>query len=548
MFPMISFSRISKQYGRQVLFVDASFQLNPGEKVGLVGPNGAGKTTLFRMIVGEETADEGDVSVPKKLTIGYFRQDVEEMAGRSVLDEAIAGSGRVGDLHHELEALNAAMADPTPADELDTILSRFGEVQEEYEHLGGYALESQAREVLHGLGFDDERIDGDVGALSGGWKMRVAMARVLLGRPDVLLMDEPTNHLDLESIIWLEAFLKSLPGALLMTSHDREFMNRIVTRIAEIDDGEITAYSGNYDFYERERAIRETNREAAYARQQSMLAKEQRFIDRFAAHAAKAAQVQSRVKALEKIEKVEPPKKRRVVDFEFRQPPRSGEQVAVIEDLHKAYGKRVIYDGLSLTIRRGERWCVMGRNGAGKTTLLKMVAGALAPDAGDIRLGASLKMGYFAQQALDVLNPDLTVWEQMEKDFPKESTGALRNLLGAFQFSGDDTEKRIRALSGGEKTRLVMARMLLDPPNFLVLDEPTNHLDLATKEMLIHALTKYEGTMLFVSHDRTFLRGLSNRVLELGGESGTDSEPHAYLGSYVEYVERTGHEAPGIHA
>jgi ATPase subunit of ABC transporter with duplicated ATPase domains len=548
MFPMISFSRISKQYGRQVLFVDASFQLNPGEKVGLVGPNGAGKTTLFRMIVGEEAPDEGDVSVPKKLTIGYFRQDVDEMAGRSVLDEAIAGSGRVGDLHHELEELNQAMADPARADAMDKILARFGEVQEEYEHQGGYALESQAREVLLGLGFDDERIDGDVGALSGGWKMRVAMARVLLGRPDVLLMDEPTNHLDIESIIWLEAFLKSLPGALLMTSHDREFMNRIVTRVAEIDDGEITAYSGNYDFYERERAIRETNREAAYARQQSMLAKEQRFIDRFAAHAAKAAQVQSRVKALEKIEKVEPPKKRRVVDFEFRQPPRSGEQVVVIEDLHKAYGRRVIYDGLSITIRRGERWCVMGRNGAGKTTLLKMVAGALAPDSGDIRLGASLKMGYFAQQALDVLHPDLTVWEQMENDFPKESIGALRNLLGAFQFSGEDVDKRIRALSGGEKTRLVMARMLLDPPNFLVLDEPTNHLDLATKEMLIHALTKYEGTMLFVSHDRTFLRGLSNRVLELGGESGTETQPHAYLGSYVEYVERTGHEAPGIHA
>ena len=544
---MISFSRISKQYGRQVLFVDASFQLNPGEKVGLVGPNGAGKTTLFRMIVGEESPDEGEVSVPRKLTIGYFRQDVEEMSGRSVIDEAIAGSGRVGDLHHELEALNFAMADPARADDMDRILARFGEVQEEYEHLGGYALESQAREVLHGLGFDDERIDGDVGALSGGWKMRVAMARVLLGRPDVLLMDEPTNHLDIESIIWLEAFLKAQPGALLMTSHDREFMNRTVTRIAEIDDGEITAYSGNYDFYERERAIRDTNKEAAYARQQAMFAKEQRFIDRFAAHAAKAAQVQSRVKALDKIEKVEPPRKRRVVNFDFRQPPRSGEQVVVIENLHKAYGRRVIYDGLTFTIRRGERWSVMGRNGAGKTTLLKMIAGALPPDSGSVRLGASLQMGYFAQQALDLLNPDLTVWEQIEKDFPQESIGALRNLLGAFQFSGDDVEKKIRALSGGEKTRLVMARMLLNPPNFLVLDEPTNHLDLATKEMLIHALKDYEGTMVFVSHDRTFLRGLSNRVLELGGESGTDAQPHAYPGSYVEYVERTGHEAPGVH-
>src|SRR5882672_1485119 len=335
---MISFSHISKQYGRQVLFVDASFQLNPGQKVGLVGPNGAGKTTLFRLIVGEEAPDEGEVSVGRKLTIGYFRQDVEEMSGRSVLDEAIAGSGRVGDLHHELEALQHAMSDPDRADEMDTILARFGEVQEEYEHSGGYALESRGREVLHGLGFDDERIDGDVGELSGGWKMRVAMARVLLGRPDVLLMDEPTNHLDIESIIWLETFLKGFPGALLMTSHDRDFMNRVVGKVAEIDGGEITVYSGNYDFYERERAIREANREAAYARQQAMLAKEQRFIDRFRTHAAKAAQVQSRIKALDKIEKIELPKKRHVVKFEFRVPPRSGDQVAVIEDLHKSYG------------------------------------------------------------------------------------------------------------------------------------------------------------------------------------------------------------------
>jgi ATPase subunit of ABC transporter with duplicated ATPase domains len=545
---MISFSRISKQYGKQVLFVDTSFQLNAGEKVGLVGPNGAGKTTLFRMIVGEESADEGDVSVPRKLSVGYFRQDVEEMSGRSVLDEAIAGSGRLGDLHHELEALQHAMADPAQAGDMDRILTRFGEVQEEYDHLGGYGLESQAREVLHGLGFEDDRIDGDVGALSGGWKMRVAMARVLLGRPDVLLMDEPTNHLDIESIIWLEQFLKSLPGALLMTSHDREFMNRVVGKIAEIDSGEITTYSGNYDFYERERGIREANREAAYARQQAMLAKEQRFIERFAAHAAKAAQVQSRVKALDKIEKIELPKKRRVVKFDFRTPPRSGDLVAVIEDVSKAYGRRTIYDHLNMTIRRGERWCVMGKNGAGKTTLLRMVAGALQPDSGDVKLGASMKMGYFAQQALDVLDPDLTIEEQLQKDFPNESIGVLRNLAGAFQFSGDDIDKKIRALSGGEKTRLVMARLLLNPPNFLVLDEPTNHLDLATKEMLIDALRDFEGTMLFVSHDRAFLRALSNRVVELGGESGTDTHPHLYPGSYVEYVTRTGHEAPGVHS
>ena len=543
---MIAFSNVSKQYGRQVLFVDASLQINPGEKVGLVGPNGAGKTTLFRMIVGEEAPDEGEVTFPRKLTVGYFRQDVEEMSGRSVLDEAIAGSGRLGDLHHELETLQHAMADPSRMDDMDAILSRFGVVQEEYEHLGGYALEGQAREVLHGLGFDDERIDGDVGALSGGWKMRVAMARVLLGRPDILLMDEPTNHLDIESIIWLERFLKAQSGALFMTSHDRDFMNRIVTRIAEIDGGEITSYSGNYDFYEHERTVREANREAAYARQQAMLAKEQRFIERFQTHAAKAAQVQSRIKALDKIEKIELPKKRKVVQFDFRSPPRSGDQVAVVDHISKAYGTRVVYDDLNLTIRRGERWAVMGRNGAGKTTLLKMVAGVLTPDIGHVRVGASVKLGYFAQQSLDILDPSLTVSEQLQKDFPHEGLGVLRNLAGAFQFSGDDVDKKIRALSGGEKTRLVLARMLFDPPNFLVLDEPTNHLDLATKEMLVQSLGNFEGTMLFVSHDRSFLRGLGSRVLELGGDD-QDNSPHLYPGSYVEYVERTGHEAPGVH-
>ena len=542
---MISFSNVSKQYGKQLIFVEASFQLNPGEKVGLVGPNGSGKTTLFRMIVGEEEPDEGEVSVPKRLTIGYFRQDVEEMSGRPVLDEAIAGSGRIGDLHHELEDLHKALEDPSRTDEMDQILARFGEVQEEYEHLGGYSLEAQAREVLHGLGFKDYQIDGDVGDLSGGWKMRVALARVLLGRPDVLLMDEPTNHLDIESIIWLEDFLKTFPGALLMTSHDRDFMNRIVSKIAEINDGEIITYSGNYDFYERERAIQDANLQAAFTRQQAMLAKEQRFIDRFRTHAAKAAQVQSRIKALDKIEKVELPKKRQVVKFEFRVPPRSGDQVAVIEDLHKSYGSQVIYQGFNLTIRRGERWAVMGRNGAGKTTLLKMIAGASEPDAGSVTLGASLSMGYFAQQALDVLDPDLTVIEQLQRDFPQDGIGSLRTLAGAFQFSGDDVDKKIAALSGGEKSRLAMARMLYNPPNFLVLDEPTNHLDLATKEMLVDALKDFEGTMIFVSHDRTFLRGLGSRVLELGGDNGTDRSPHVYPGSYIEYVQKTGHEAPG---
>jgi len=547
---MITFSNVSKQYGKQVLFVEGSFQIDPGQKVGLVGPNGAGKTTVFRLILGEESPDEGDITVPKRLTLGYYRQDMGEMSGRSVLDEAIAGSGRLGELHHELEALQHALADPARADEMEKLLDRFGHVQDEYERGGGYDLETRAREILHALGFEDAQVDGDVGALSGGWKMRVGLARILLGRPDILLLDEPTNHLDIESILWLETFVRDYRGTVVMTCHDKDFMNRIVDRVLEIDGGEFTSYTGDYDFYVRQREIAATNREAAYARQQAMLAKERRFIERFQAHAAKAAQVQSRVKKLEKIEMVELPRTRKVVDFKFRQPPRSGEDVLQIKGVRKAYGERVVYDDFDFTVRRTERWCVMGRNGAGKTTLLRMVAGHATPDAGTIRLGANLKLGYFAQQALDLLDPTLSVFEQIQKDFPLEGQGTLRNLLGAFQFSGGDIDKPVRVLSGGEKSRLVLARMLFDPPNFLVLDEPTNHLDLETKEMLVAALKDFEGTMLFVSHDRTFLRGLSNRVLELrpGDGDGVPAEPpFPYLGSYVEFVERTGSEAAGVH-
>jgi len=545
---MITLTNISMQHGRQILFLEAALQLNPGEKVGLVGPNGAGKTTLFRLVAREEEPDEGEVKIPKRTTIGYFRQDAIEMQGRSVLDEAIAGSGRLGDLHHELKELEAALADPAREGELDELLARYGEVQAEYHHRDGYDLEARAQEVLHGLGFEPDQVAGDVGTLSGGWKMRVAMAKVLLARPDVLLLDEPTNYLDIESILWLEQFLKASSAAVLMTCHDRDFLNRTVTRIIEIDGGDLTSWSGNYDFYARERAIRDTQREAAYARQQAMFAKERRFIERFAAHAAKAAQVQSRVKKLEKIEEVEPPRRRVVVKFDFRRPPRSGEDVVTLRGVSKAFGPRRIYADFDFAVRRGERWCVAGRNGAGKSTLLKMVAGVLAPDAGTVRLGASLKLGYFSQQALDLLDPDLTVFEQMQRDYPDEGQGVLRNLLGAFQFPGHDVEKPIRVLSGGERSRLVIARMLLDPPNFLVLDEPTNHLDLETKEMLVEALKDFGGTMLFVSHDRTFLRGLATRVLELAyGEDG-ERRPRIYPGSYVDYVAATGREAPGVHA
>ncbi|HWX64194.1 ABC-F family ATP-binding cassette domain-containing protein [Bradyrhizobium sp.] len=538
---MIRLDNVSKQVGHQILFIEASAALQKGEKIGLVGPNGAGKTTLFQMIAGQEPPDEGQLAVDRGISIGYFSQDVGEMSGRSAVAEVMDGAGPVSAVAAELHELEAAMADPARADEMDDIIARYGEVQARFEELGGYALEGRAREALAGLGFSQEMMDGDVGALSGGWKMRVALARILLMRPDVMLLDEPSNHLDLESLIWLEQFLKGYDGALLMTSHDRAFINRVITKVVEIDGGQLTSYTGDYEFYEQQRALSDKQQQAQFERQQAMLAKEIKFIERFKARASHAAQVQSRVKKLDKIERVEPPRRRQTVAFEFQPAPRSGEDVVSLKNVHKGYGTRTIYQGLDFMIRRRERWCVMGVNGAGKSTLLKLVAGATEPDDGAVSIGGSVKMGYFAQHAMDLLDGERTVFQSLEDAFPQAGQGSLRALAGCFGFSGDDIEKRCRVLSGGEKARLVMAKMLYDPPNFLVLDEPTNHLDLATKQMLIAALSEFEGTMLFVSHDRHFLRALSNRVLEL-----TADGIHQYGGGYVEYVARTGQEAPGL--
>ncbi|UPK00570.1 ABC-F family ATP-binding cassette domain-containing protein [Bradyrhizobium sp. 170] len=538
---MIRLDNVSKQVGHQILFIEASAALQKGEKIGLVGPNGAGKTTLFRMISGQEPPDEGQVSLDRGITIGYFSQDVGEMSGRSAVAEVMDGAGPVSVVAGELRELEAAMADPDRADEMEDIIARYGEVQHRFEELDGYALDGRAREALAGLGFSQEMMEGDVGALSGGWKMRVALARILLMRPDVMLLDEPSNHLDLESLIWLEQFLKGYEGALLMTSHDREFINRIINKVVEIDGGTLSTYSGNYEFYEQQRALNEKQQQAQFERQQAMLAKEIKFIERFKARASHAAQVQSRVKKLDKIERVEPPKRRQTVAFEFMPAPRSGEDVVSLKNVHKGYGSRSIYQGLDFMIRRRERWCVMGVNGAGKSTLLKLVAGSTEPDDGTVAIGGSVKMGYFAQHAMDLLDGERTVFQSLEDSFPQAGQGSLRALAGCFGFSGDDVEKKCRVLSGGEKARLVMAKMLYDPPNFLVLDEPTNHLDLATKEMLINALSEFEGTMLFVSHDRHFLAALSNRLLEL-----TPEGIHQFGGGYTQYVARTGQEAPGL--
>jgi ATPase subunit of ABC transporter with duplicated ATPase domains len=537
---VIAFAAVSKQYGGQILFVDASFQINPSEKVGLVGPNGAGKSTVFRLIVGEDAPDDGNVEKPRKLTVGYFRQDVGDLKGRSILAETCAGAGEVAKLADELHVLTAKMENP--GDDLDQVVERFADVQARYQDLGGYELEARAQEILHGLGFTQDQMANDIGTLSGGWKMRVALAQILLAKPELLLLDEPTNYLDLESILWLEQFLKDYPGTVVMTCHDREIMNRVVGKIVEIDGGELRTYTGNYDFYERMRGEEAVRREAAYARQQAMLAKESRFVERFKTHVAKAAQVQSRLKKLDKIEKIAEPRRLVEKSFEFRVPPRSGDDVVRLDGLTKAYGSRVIHKDLTLTVRRGERWAVMGENGAGKSTLLKMIAGQLAPDRGSVTIGAAVSMGYYAQHVMDGLGGDRTVLEELQEHAPLANQGTLRNLAGMFGFQDDDVFKPIYVLSGGEKARVALAKLMYDAPNLLVLDEPSNHLDIVTKRALVRSLADYDGTLIFVSHDRQFLSALATRVLELQ----IAGPPRIYGGSYDEYVTSTGHEAPGM--
>lgn len=536
---MISLTNVNKQHGGQLLFVDASFQINPGEKIGLVGPNGAGKSTIFRLILGEEQPDTGVIEKPRRLTIGYFRQDTGDLHGRSILAETMAGAGEVSELGTEMAQLEAQMANASS--DMDRVIARYGEVQTRYQDLGGYELEPRAHTVLSGLGFAEHRLSDDVGTLSGGWKMRVALAQILLSKPEVLLLDEPTNYLDIESILWLEAFLREYAGAVVMTCHDRDVMNRIVHKIVEIDSGEIRSFTGNYDFYEQARAEEAMRRESEYARQQAMLAKESRFIERFKAQAAKAAQVQSRIKKLDKIEKIQPP--RRIVErsFEFRPPPRSGDDVIKLVDVSKAYGEHVIHDRVRLLVRRQERWAIMGENGAGKSTLLKMMAGVLPPDGGTAALGASVTLGYYAQNVMEELDRTRTVLEQLQANDPMAGQGTLRNLAGAFGFEGDDVFKPIRILSGGERARVALACILYVAPNLLILDEPTNHLDIMTKRALVKALVAYTGTIVFVSHDRQFLHALATQVLELDA-----SGPRMYPGSYQEYVESTGREAPGM--
>ncbi len=539
---MIHFSGVAKQHGNKVLFQNSSFQINPGEKIGLVGPNGAGKSTIFRLIVGETTPDDGRISKPDKLVIGYYSQDIDEMRGRTVLEEVRSAAGAVSKLGEELMRLEKLLSEPLEDDEMMKTVEKYGELQAEFERLGGYDLDARASEILAGLGFSQDDLTRQTETFSGGWKMRIALAKILVLNPEVLLMDEPTNHLDIESIVWLESWLVQFKGSILMTSHDRDFLNRIVSKTIEVANRTVTTYGGNYDFYEKERDIRREQLVAAAKRQDDMLAKEEEFIARFAARASHAAQVQSRVKKLEKIDRIEIPTDEKVVQFEWPVPPRGGDEVVRITGLGKVWKsadgrEKRVFSGANALVKRMDRVAVVGVNGAGKSTLLKIVAQQVEPTEGSAVIGASIDIGYFSQNSLDVLDPRSTVVDEVHSRIPNSNLGTVRSLLGAFKFSGDEVDKKISVLSGGEKSRVVLATILAKPVNFLILDEPTNHLDIASREALLAAVKKFEGTVMIVSHDRHFVREITTRVFELD-----HNELQVFDGTWDYYMEKRGRE------
>jgi ATP-binding cassette subfamily F protein 3 len=539
---MIHFSSVTKGFGEQILYRDASFQLRPGDKVGLVGPNGAGKSTVFRIIMGEEGTDGGNVSFSDKLVIGYFSQEVAEMKGRSALEEVKAGVGRVSELARLIEACERKLQGQDGElsdDEMMSVVEKYGDYQLEFDAREGQSLDQRAKEILTGLGIGPDDYDRPVEAFSGGWKMRIELAKILALKPDMLLMDEPTNHLDMESIIWLEGWLKSFKGGLLMTSHDREFMNRLVTRIVEVANKTITVYTGDYDFYVKERQVRRDQLMSQAKKQQDTLAKEEEFIARFAARASHAAQVQSRVKKLEKIERIEIPAEERTMSFNFPTPPRSGTEVVKFSNLAKIYEKengdeKLVFKNLKGQVQRLDKVAVVGVNGAGKSTLLKIMAGALKPTEGNCVVGPSVKVGYFSQSALDVLDPKKTIFEEICDRIPEATIGFVRNLLGAFNFPQEAADKKIGILSGGEKSRVVLATILATPVNFLILDEPTNHLDIRSREVLLEAIQNFEGTVIMVSHDRHFLKAIASRVFEID-----HGELLPFEGTFDYYLSKT---------